>query len=245
MGRKIIGQKYQDEQKQKESKKMTRAALAMLFLLFLLMVGIVAYTLLRDFDASGYTEAILNQTFYGKIEGVPEFVEEVTEEELMKQYEDGIRSFTENNIISGVEMDEVGKEQYVSLCKEIFSAMKFEVGEAERIGRKEYRVPVTYSDVNIFEIYTASLQTERERIQEKVNNGEYQGTEEEIQASMQEEFLTNAYTLLEEAYRTMEYGGKETMIFTVEENENEFFEIKTDEIAEFTAKIMGLDEIQD
>ncbi len=231
---------------QKEQKKGNDA----LFIAFLVCLGIIAITMIcgrvfRDFDAQGYVNAVLNQHYQGEIEEIGEFVEGMTEEELLAQYEEGVISFVQNNITSGVEMDEEMEQKYIDLGKEIFRIMQYNVKDAEKISDKEYHVPVEYQTMNVFATFVDSISEVTNEIKAKVENGEYQGTLEEINEQMQNEFLENAYICLRYAYREVRYEFKETMIFTVYQNEEGLFVIDEDQIHEFTTKIIGLDEIQD
>lgn len=209
------------------------------------LLAIVGMWVFRDFDAQGYTSAMLDQTFKGKVETAASMVEGQTEEELYAQYEEGIESFVVNNITSGVEMDAELQEKYIALCRGIFAAMKYDVKEAEKISRKEYQVPVEYQSADIFKNFVTAVSNEYTRLMQKVENGEYQGTLEEINAQMQADYLNNTYELLKTAYEAVQYAGPETMIFTVKEDENGLFTLDEAQIYEFITKIMGLDEIQD
>lgn len=209
------------------------------------LLGIVAFGIFRDFDAQEYVDAILQQTFKGNVKTATELTEGTTEEELLAQYEEGIDSFVAGNITGNAEMDDELKEKYVALCKEIFGAAKFEVKEAEKISRKEYKVPVEYYTTNIFAEFTESVNQEVQRLVEKVNQGEYVGTEEEIQEQMQKELSENAYKILEDAYKEAECAEKETMIFTVKKGASDLFTVDDAQVHKFVVKIMGLDEIQD
>lgn len=209
------------------------------------LLGIVVMWLLRDFDAQGYVNAILDQTFQGNVENAVTFVDDKTEEELQKQYEEGIQSFVESNITNGIEMEEELEAQYVALCKEIFKNMTYSVKEAEKINRKEYHVPVEYRSSDVFQRFTEAVAAESARLLEKVDKGEYKGTMEEINQQMQQEFLNNCYELFKTAYEEMEYAESETIIFVVKRNEDRLFTVDDAQMQEFVVKIIGLDEKQD
>lgn len=221
-----------------------------LFIAFLVCLGIIVITMIcakvfRDFDAQGYVNAVLNQHYQGEIEGISEFIDGKTEDELIAQYEEGVISFVQNNITSGVEIDEELEQKYIELGKEIFMIMQYNVKEAEKINSSEYRVPVEYQTMNVFSKFIELVEEASNDIRDKVEKGEYQGTLEEINAQMQKDFLENAYLCLRHAYREVRYEFKETMIFKVSKNEEGLFVIDESQIHEFTTKIMGLDEIQD
>ena len=221
-----------------------------LFIAFLVCVAIIVITMIcsrffRDFDAQGYVNAVLNQHYQGTIEDISEFVDDKTQEELLAQYEDAVRSFVQNNITSGVEVDEELEQQYVNLAKEIFMIMQYNVKEAEKVSGNEYRVPVEYQTMNVFPKFVELVEHAAQDIHDKVEKGEYQGTLEEINAQMQKDFLENSYLCLRHAYREVRYEFKETMIFTVAKNKDGLFVVDEEQIHEFTTKILGLDEIQD
>lgn len=211
----------------------------------ILLVAVVVYWIFRSFDASGYVNAVLAQYLKGDITAALELMDDVTEDTLLMQYEQGVTAFVESNVANGVEMDETLKENYIALCKKIFADMKYEVGEAEKTSRSSYDVPVTYQPVDIFEKFAQLLAEEKVRLTEKVERGEYKGTLEEINVQMQKEFLEQSYGLFEEAYKTMEFGEKTTIVLPVNKGDNDLFGVKEAEIADFIAKIIGLDENQD
>ncbi|MBQ8803505.1 MAG: hypothetical protein IJZ53_07735 [Tyzzerella sp.] len=199
----------------------------------------------RDFNAQRYVSVILNQTLLGEVTEESSIIEDASEEELMAQYESGVASFVKNIIPSGAELSEEQEAKYIEACKKVFKAMKFSVHEEEKISSKEYDVAVTYQPSDVILKYMELINGELVRMNEKVQKGEYQGTEEEINAQMQNEFLENAAVLLTEACDTMEYGEEQTMVFKVVEGENELYQISDEEMQQFLVKIMRLDEIQD
>ena len=58
---------------------------AVLLLAVVLFFALGGAELFRDFDASGYTRAVLDQTFQGKVEEAAGMIEEPTKEELYAQ----------------------------------------------------------------------------------------------------------------------------------------------------------------
>jgi len=221
-------------------------AIAVLVVAAAVLFGITKLDVFRDFDAKGYVDAVLKQTFEGTVEEIQEFVGEKTQEELKQVYEAEILSFVESNITAGVVgMDEELKQQYIDLCKEIFASMKMETSEATKISRKEYHVSVSYEQVDVFQRFTELVPTEKARIEQKVQNGEYKGTLEEINQQMQDEYLVNCYELFKKAFEEMQVTEKGSMVFVVKENEDGLFGIDDSLRTELIIKIMGLDENQD
>lgn len=223
----------------------TKKGVAAVIGVIVILMGVVCIGLLRDFDAQSYVRAILDQRFQGEVTEAEEIIKDTTAKELTRQYEEGIEAFTADHITNGVEVDEELERKFVNLSKEIFSSMKYKVHEAEKISRKEYEVSVEFQPVDIFHQFVEAVQKESERLMQKAENGEYKGTKEEINVQMQQEFLNNSYELLETAYKNMQYGESQTIIFKVTSNEKNVFSVDENEISALITKILRLDEIQD
>lgn len=199
----------------------------------------------RDFDAETYVRVILDYTFKGNANDAESMFDADSLTQLEKQYEENIVAFVEKNITSGIAMEAEMKEQYVTLCKDIFKAMKYKVKEVEKVSNDEYKVTVEYQAANVFPAYMEAASQEAAKIMEKVQRGEYQGTTEEINQQMQQETISNDCELLNTAYQNVQYGEKETFVFTVKRGENDLFALDSAQLSEFIVKIVGLDEIQD
>lgn len=242
---KIIDTAKEKEINQQSKKKLT-IAICVAAVAVITMLAVVAVGMFRDFDAQKYVRGVLDQTFKGAVEEIMTIVDGSSEEELAKQYEEGVVAFVENNVTAGVEMDEELRGKYIALCKELFASMKYEVKEAEKISKKEYHVPVVYQTPDTFQKFTESLAAESIRLTDKANKGEYDGKNaDEINKQMEEEFLTNAYEFLKTAVAEATYAEEETLVLVVKADENDVFVIEDGQINEFIVKIMGLDEIQD
>ena len=203
---------------------------------------LAALGVLRGFNPEGYVKAVLDQSLKGEVKMASQLMEGTTEAQLYEQYEAGIASFVKNSITSGVELDEELQGKYVELCKKIFNTMKYEIKSAKNAKDGGYQVTVSYQPSNVFVNFIAKISEENARIVEKVQKGEYRGTLEEINNQMQQDFLTNAYTILEECYKTNDYGKEETYIFTIEKDGKGMYDIREEQISEFIKKILDLDE---
>ena len=203
---------------------------------------LAALGVLRGFNPEGYVKAVLDQSLKGEVKMASQLMEGTTEAQLYEQYEAGIASFVKNSTTSGVELDEELQGKYVELCKKIFNTMKYEIKSAKNAKDGGYQVTVSYQSSNVFVNFIAKISEENARIVEKVQKGEYRGTLEEINNQMQQDFLTNAYTILEECYKTNDYGKEETYIFTIEKDGKGMYDIREEQISEFIKKILDLDE---
>lgn len=211
----------------------------------ILIVGLLAaFGVFRGFNPEGYVKAVLDQSLKGEVKAASQLMAGTTEDKLYEQYEAGIASFVQNSITSGVELDEELQGKYIELCKKVFAAMKYDVKEAKDVEGGGYEVTVSYQPSNVFTNFIVKIGEENQRLTEKVENGEYRGTLEEINSQMQKDFLTNAYTLFEECYNSMEYGEEETYVFTIVKDEEGMYDLDEAQISEFITKILNLDENQ-
>lgn len=211
----------------------------------ILVIGLLAaFGVFRGFNPEGYVKAVLDQSLKGEVRAASQLMAGTTEDKLLKQYEAGITSFVKNSITSGVELDEELQGKYIELCKKVFAAMKYEVKDAKDVEGGGYEVTVSYQTSDIFTNFIAKIGEENQRLAQKVENGEYRGTLEEINSQMQKDFLTNAYTLFEECFNNMEYGEEETYVFAIIKDKEGMYDLDEAQISEFITKILNLDENQ-
>lgn len=208
----------------------------------IIAVGLLAaFGVFGGFNPEGYVKAVLDQSLKGEVKMASQLMAGTTEEKLYEQYEAGIASFVKNSLTSGVEADEELQGKYIELCKKVFGAMKYSVTDAKDSKDGGYEVTVSYQPANIFNNFIAKIGEENARLTEKVENGEYRGTLEEINSQMQKDFLTNAYTLFEECYGAIEYGAEETFVFTIVKDADGMYDLDEGQISEFITKILDLD----
>ena len=210
-------------------------------------LGAIAFWgLNRDFKADKYVNVILDYTFKGEAKDSDGMFDQASHEQMKKQYDENVTVFVENNITGGIAVNDEMKEKYTALCKDIFKAMKYKVKTVEKVSKDEYKVTVEYQAANIFGTYMELAAQEAGKLLDKAQSGgEYRGTPEEINAQMQQEIIANDYTVLESAYQNVQYGEKDTFVFTVKRSESEAFALDSAALSEFLAKIMNLDAKQD
>ena len=215
------------------------AGVAIIIFVILAVSGIF-----HRFNPEGYVKAVLDQSLKGEVKVASELMAGTTEETLYKQYEAGIISFVKNSIANGVEMDQELEQKYVELCKKVFGDMKYQIQEAKDTEDGGYEVTVSYNPVNVFTQFIEKIGEENARLTQKVENGEYRGSLEEINSQIQKDFLTNAYTLFEECYSGIEYGEEETYTFVIVKDAKGMYDLEEAQISRFIAKILNLDENQ-
>ena len=229
-----------------KKKNMTIGVIVSVVVVLFIVFGTLACLgIFREFNAQRYVSAVLDQTLKGDVEDAVEMVDGATEEALYTQYEAGISSFVKNSLTSGTELTTELEKRYTELCKKVFASMKYEVQEAEKISDEEFQVPVKYQPSDILQKFIVSVTAEAQRLNEKVENGEYRGTLEEINTQMKEEFMNNSCDLFEEAYNSMEFGEEQTIVLKVVKGEDDLYELEESAITEFLVKILSLDAKED
>ncbi len=215
----------------------------------ILVVCLAAISMLtgcgKDFDASGYVSSVLDVTFQDETEQALSMIDGVTANDLHQQHEDSIRTFVENNITNEISMNELKEARFFDLCEKIFATMRYDAKDAEKTGKKQYEVPVEISPSDVFIRFQEALVTDSEEIAADVQAGKYTGTEEEIAQQVLNDIVNRAYELLDVAYLDMEFGREQTVILTVEANEENEYSINQDDMDNLIVKILRLDEIQD
>lgn len=211
-------------------------------LLPLCMIAVLTMTGCSKFDAEGFVQAYLNLWMQGEADDAVALNKEKTRSELLEDYETRVFAFDEVYITGDMEMDDQLLNDYFDLTKQIFSVMRYRVKGADE-NDDVYEVSVEITTVNLFEEYTLRLQTLSEEMMAAVENGEYEGTDEQINEQLKAEFIYIAYDLLSECYANMEYGDKQTVIIHVEKNEDGDYEIREDDFSEMLIKMLCLDEI--
>ena len=215
------------------------AGVAILIFVILAVLGVF-----HRFNPEGYVKAVLDQSLKGEVKVASELMAGTTEETLYKQYEAGIISFVKSSIANGVEMDQELEQKYVELCKKVFGVMKYQIQEAKVTEDGGYEVTVSYNPTNVFTQFIVKIGEENARLTQKVENGEYRGSLEEINSQIQKDFLTNAYTLFEECYSGIEYGEEETYTFVIVKDAKGMYDLDEAQISQFITKILNLDENQ-
>ena len=208
------------------------------------MILVLGMTACGKFDAKGYTQSLLDQMFQGTTKELASFDKDADERELERQYNEYIKTFS-SGLTEGLQISEEMAEKYNTLCKEIFRTQKYAVVEEEKIDKNEYKVTVEIQPSDVFVKWKEALNTGVDTMQQKVELGEYKGTEEEILAQIQEDIIVESYEQLELSYKEAQYDEKENIVLTIKKGESEKFQADDKEISQLITKILRLDEILD
>lgn len=211
------------------------------FLLLCLMMTMI-FTGCRDFDAKGYAQAYLDAMFQGETDALMSFEEGSRKSELEDQYEEYIDGFS-RSLTEGLNLTEPAQVQCILLCEEIFRSARYHAETSEKVSGNEYRVTVEFSPSDVFVKWMEYMEENAADMNERLENGEYQGTEDEIREQVLLDIGAESLELLDTAMMDASYGEEEKMVLTIKKGENGDFSVDEGEIADFTAKIMRLDEI--
>lgn len=206
------------------------------------VIGIRSCAGSRKVDGAGYVQANLDLIFQGETQEAKRFINASTSD-LKQIYENGINAFVSNYLTGGIDSGEAFSDSYGNLVKQIFLTMKYRVGEMKKTQDGIYEVTVAYRPANVFSVFIPQLKEESDRIAKKAEDGEYTGSDEEIQSAMLQDYMRHAYSLLESAYLDMEYGEEEEFVFTVNVEEKNSPSLEETEINTFIERILELDKL--
>ncbi len=196
-----------------------------------------------DFDAAGYTEALLHLMFQGDTKEAMKRIDGATYDSLMQKYQESIDTFTTNVITSQFDISETKYEQFAELTAEIFSIMRYEVTGASESGDQEYEVSVSIQPADIFVRFQELLTADSLEMAEEIKAGKYTGTDEEAGRKILADIVNHAYELLGSACNRVEYGEKKNVILRVRADENNEYSIDKEDMSNLITKILRLDEM--
>lgn len=180
------------------------------FLVGVLVVG--AFAGCSSFDATAYLKAILDNSYKNDQTGIVE-LEYGTAEEAIAIYEDGIKSVKFSLLgLSAEETSEAFDAEYTQLCKDIYAAVKYTVGEATLVDDVTYEVTVTYEKMHVFENAFANYEAYiTERVTEWTT-ASLAGEEVPADEAMEAELINGFNACLKEAFANVTYDAPATTI---------------------------------
>jgi len=212
-------------------------------LLILCVVAGMSLTGCSKFDAEEFVQAYLDLRFQGESDNAARLNKDKTRSELLEDYEAWVFAFDEVYITGEMDMDDQLLKNYLNLTKEIFSSMRYHVAGA-KTEDGIYEVTVEVTEADLFSRYVSKIQEVSEDLMTAYQNGEYEGTDDEINEQLQAEYVFLAYYMLEDAYNEMEYGDAKTVTIHVEKDDDGEYQVREDDISQMLVKMFGLDKTQ-
>lgn len=172
----------------------------------------------QPFDATGYTQAVLDMVTRGETKAY-EAISESSEEEAKKQYEAAIDSYMQ-------EFDSLGfsdelTEKYRSYIPNLMQKSKYTVQEAKEQDDGSFEVGVEVEPIIMFggveELLQQKLQDYLSQVQNNILNNQAAPTDEEMTEAAGEML----YECLNTALEDPQYGDKTTITVHVQESETE------------------------
>ena len=141
----------------------------------------------EKFDASSYVKAILDNSYYNDATGI---VEQGmgTAEEAAELYNQGINSQIEV-MFDKVFISEELTEEYRQFFEDLFSNVKYTVGEAVEVDDKTFEVTVTYEKMNVFTDVMIAYEAKLTEMVEVWNENALAGEEVPSDAEMNEQLF--------------------------------------------------------
>lgn len=195
-----------------------------------------------ELKAAEYVQANLDLTFQGETGGAQEFVT-ASKDDLEKVYKNGIYAFVESYLTNGIDDEGIYTNSFAYLTEEIFRAMRYQIGETREVDRTTYEVDVKYQPVNIFTVFVEKVKELSKTLEQRLESGYYEGTEEEQQKLMLIDYVETSYQLLGEAYLQLEYEEPEIFTFTVTKGTGNVPKLGEKEMNKFIECILALDKL--
>lgn len=200
----------------------------------------------KKFDASGYTQAVLDVSYKNEIQKYVELTKS-TEEEANQIFEDNLQSNLEMMLqaFNGYELSEELMEKYRVLFRDMMKQVKYTVGEAKETEDKNFEVDVTVEPMLIFNDTYAELQKQSEDYATQVTNEVMNGAP----LPSDEEMLSHVFEIYYNILRNyvdqgMKYGEPQTVTIHVNKNEKNVYSISQEDLAQIDGNVMAMDVLQ-
>lgn len=169
-----------------------------------------------QFDATGYTQAVLDAATRAEFDKYIELTES-TQEEAQAEYDEVLDSFVAE--FEGLSISDELLANYRQLFVDLLAKTKYSVGEAEKDG-DVFLVPLTIEPLNIYEGFDAEVEEATVAFQEELmaeynETGEIPSDEEIYERSFQ-----IVYDIMSARLAAATYGEPETITITVAQDDD-------------------------
>lgn len=197
----------------------------------------------KEEDAQKLVQAQLDLRLQGDGEAAAKLDKEKSRSELLLEYEMWIQAIDEVYLTGDMEVDDDLQKLFLELTKEIMQVMRYNVQEVTKSG-EDFEVKVEVAPVDLFECYIPKIEAASKDLTDRVEKGEYEGTDQEIEEQIEGEYLYLSYELLREAFQEMKYEDAVTVTLRVERTEEKEYEVNEDDISKMIMEMLHLDESQ-
>lgn len=215
-------------------KKKEISGIILIVIMTLLLVGCTA-----DFDAEGYTKAVLDVSYKNQTEQYVELTES-TEKDAEQIFEQNLDAMVEE--FGGLMLSEELMENYRGLFADMMKQVKYEVGEAIKDEEQNYTVNVTICPMRIFDDTYAVFQQEAEAYAREISDGALNGNAVPTEEEMQNHVFELYYQILKNALEDeVQYGDPETVTVHVNRDEDNIYSIPKEDIAALDEKTISME----
>lgn len=201
-------------------KHITKRMLA-LMLALAATLSLSGCSLFAQFDASGYTQAVLDATTRAEFDKYIELTNS-TAEDAQAEYDEVLESFLAE--FKSLSISDELLENYKQLFIDLLAKTKYSVGEAEKDGNN-FLVPLTIEPLIIYEGFNDEVEEATAAFQEEViaeynESGEMPSDEEIYERSFQ-----IMYDIMSARLASATYGEPQTLTITVSQNSDGLWNI--------------------
>lgn len=204
----------------------------------LLLIGVVV--LLggcTSFDASAYTQAVLDVSYKNETEKYIELTG-ASEEEAEAVFQENLDSTMEE--FKTMELSEELEKNYRSLFEDIIKQVKYTVSEAVKTEEGNYTVDVTVEPITLFEDTYEEFQMKAEAYASDITNAVMSGEEMPSDEEMQADVYQLYYEILNTgAMSGMKYGEPEVVTIHINKKDDGTYEIAGEDIRALDEKLIS------
>ncbi len=199
-----------------------------LLLLLLALITAILAGCTKDFDASGYTKAVLDVSYKNEIEDYIELTKSSKEEAetiFSKNMDATMSDFEALNL-----SDELEKS-YRTLFEDLAKNVKYSVGEAVKDEDDNFTVKVSIEPITLFDDTYDEFQAKAQEYAENMTNDVMNGKAMPSDEEMQNEIYKIYYDILRSSMDAgIQYGEAQTVTVHVKQNENDVYGIPDEDI---------------
>lgn len=191
----------------------------------------------KDFNATGYTKAILDVSYRNKTE---DYIK------LTGATEEAAKKIFTNNLDATMKQFEDLKlpaeltAQYKQLFESVLKNVKYSVGEAVETEEKNYTVDVTVEPVTLFDDTYEEFQRKAKEYASQVSNEVTKGAEMPSDEEMQNQIYQIYYELLNAQVEAgVKYGEAQKITMHISKNDEDIYEIKQEDMSQLDQKMIS------
>lgn len=194
-------------------KHITKKMLA-LMLALVTTLSLSGCSLFAQFDAAGYTQAVLDAATKAEFDKYIELTNSSTED-AQAEYDEVLESFLAE--FEAVSISDELLANYKQLFVDLLAKTKYTVGEAEKDG-KNFLVPLTIEPLIIYEGFNAEVEEATAAFQEEVMAEYNESGEMPSEDEIYERSFQLIYDIMSARLASATYGEPQTITVTVSQN---------------------------